>query len=93
MCETSIQMLMLDEIRLRLHVHHEPFCFFSGALLGLDADRTEMLDWMRSNHAEILSAIRDSGKFEEESEQKLITALDAFADVFQPTQAKGTEAA
>ena len=47
MCETSIQMLMLDEIRLRLHVHHEPFCFFSGALLGLDADRTEMLDWMQ----------------------------------------------
>ena len=62
-------------------------------LTDIQRYETEMLDWMRSNHAEILSAIRDSGKFEEESEQKLITALDAFADVFQPTQAKGTEAA
>jgi F-type H+-transporting ATPase subunit alpha len=54
---------------------------------------TELLDWMRSNKGEILSAIRDSGKFEDETEQKLIAALDEFANVFQPTQAKGTEAA
>jgi len=52
-----------------------------------------MLDWMRSNKGEILSAIRDSGKFEDETEQKLIAALDEFANIFQPTQAKGTEAA
>jgi F-type H+-transporting ATPase subunit alpha len=51
---------------------------------------SEMLDWMRSNKSDILSAIRDSGKFEEETEQKLISALDEFAEIFQPTQAKGT---
>jgi F-type H+-transporting ATPase subunit alpha len=51
---------------------------------------SEMLDWMRSNKSDILSAIRDSGKFEEATEQKLITALDEFAEIFQPTMAKGT---
>ena len=51
-----------------------------------------MLDWMRSNKSDILSAIRDSGKFEEETAQKLITALDEFAEIFQPTQAKETGA-
>ena len=54
---------------------------------------TEMLDWMRSNKAEILDAIESSGKFEEEAEQKLIAALDEFAGIFQPTAAKSTEAA
>ena len=61
---------------------------------------SEMLDWMRSNHAEILSAIRDSGKFQDETQQQLIAALDEFASVFQPTtviaaasSGKGTEAA
>jgi len=54
---------------------------------------TEMLDWMRSNHGEILAAIRDSGKFEKDTEQKLISALDEFAEMFQPAKAKGTEAA
>ncbi|MBW1685176.1 MAG: F0F1 ATP synthase subunit alpha [Deltaproteobacteria bacterium] len=47
----------------------------------------ELLDHIRSNHGDILSTIRDSGKLEEEVEQKLIAALDAFADVFQPTKA------
>ena len=47
----------------------------------------ELLDHIRANHADILSAIRDSGKLEEEVEQKLIAALDAFADVFQPAKA------
>ena len=55
---------------------------------------SEMLDWMRSNHAGIFEAIKSSGKFEDDTEQKLIAALDAFGDVFQPTAAKGsTEAA
>ena len=47
----------------------------------------ELLDYLRASHAEILSAIHDSGKLEEEVEQKLIAALDAFADVFQPAKA------
>ena len=53
-----------------------------------------MLDWMRSNKSDILSEISSSGKFEDATEQKLIAALDEFANVFQPTAAKGsTEAA
>ena len=63
------------------------------ALTDIQRYESEMLDWMRSNNGEILSAIRDSGKFEDDTEQKLIVALDEFANVFQPTQAKGTEAA
>ncbi len=63
------------------------------ALTDIQRYETEMLDWMRSNHGEILSAIRDSGKFEEDTEQKLVSALDEFAKIFQPAQAKGTEAA
>ncbi len=47
----------------------------------------ELLDHIRANHGDILSTIRDSGKLEEEVEQKLIAALDAFADVFQPAKA------
>ncbi len=47
----------------------------------------ELLDHIRTNHGDILSTIRDSGKLEEEVEQKLIAALDAFADVFQPAKA------
>ena len=53
----------------------------------------EMLDWMRANHAGILAGIKSSGKFEESTEQELIAALDEFGKIFQPTQAKGTEAA
>jgi F-type H+-transporting ATPase subunit alpha len=53
----------------------------------------EMLDWMRANHAGLLDAIKSSGKFEESTEQGLIAALDEFGGIFQPTQAKGTEAA
>jgi F-type H+-transporting ATPase subunit alpha len=47
----------------------------------------ELLDYVRTSHGDILSAIRDSGKLEEEVEQKLIAALDAFADIFQPAKA------
>jgi len=46
----------------------------------------ELLDHIRAKHADILSSIRDSGKLEEAVEQKLIAALDAFADVFQPAK-------
>ena len=47
---------------------------------------------MRGSKAGILSEIRDSGKFEDATEQKLIAALDEFATIFQPTQAKGAAA-
>ena len=47
----------------------------------------EMLDYMRTNHADVLGSIRESGKLDEEVEEKLIAALDAFADIFQPAKA------
>ena len=58
-------------------------------LTDIQRYETEMLDWMRSSKAEILSAIRDSGKFEDDTEQKLIAALDQFASIFQPTSQVG----
>ena len=42
----------------------------------------EMLEYLRTNHGDVLKAIRDSGKLEEDVEQKLVAALDAFADIF-----------
>jgi F-type H+-transporting ATPase subunit alpha len=53
----------------------------------------ELLEWMRESKPEILAAIRDSGKFEEATEQQLIAALDEFAGIFEPTQAHGVEPA
>jgi len=53
----------------------------------------ELLDFVRSGHAEILDAIRESEKFEEDTEQKLIAALDEFANVFQPSSTGGSEEA
>jgi F-type H+-transporting ATPase subunit alpha len=53
---------------------------------------SEMLEYVRTNHGDVLKAIRDTGKLEEDVEQKLVAALDAFKDVFQPT-AGSSEAA
>ena len=53
----------------------------------------ELLDFMRSSQSEILGAIESSGKFEEETEQKLIAALDEFANIFQPSSGGSTEEA
>ena len=54
----------------------------------------EMLEFVKSGHAAVLEAIKSSGKLEEDTEQKLIAALDAFADIFQPSKSAGsTEAA
>jgi F-type H+-transporting ATPase subunit alpha len=54
----------------------------------------EMLEFIRANHGDVLKSIRDSGRLEEETEQKLAAALDAFAEIFQPSSApSGSEAA
>jgi F-type H+-transporting ATPase subunit alpha len=45
----------------------------------------EMLEYMRTDHGEILEAIRSTGKLEDETAEKLVAALDAFAQVFQPS--------
>jgi F-type H+-transporting ATPase subunit alpha len=55
----------------------------------------ELLDFIRSSKSDVLEAIEGSGKFDDDSEQKLIAALDEFANVFQATAtgAGGEEAA
>ena len=52
---------------------------------------SEMLEFIRTSYGGILDAIRDSGKFEEEVEQKLIAALDEFANIFQPSKSGGAD--
>jgi F-type H+-transporting ATPase subunit alpha len=51
----------------------------------------EMLEYVRTRHGDVLKAIRDSGKIEDDTATKLVAALDEFADVFTPS--KSTEAA
>jgi F-type H+-transporting ATPase subunit alpha len=51
----------------------------------------EVLAYLRAGHADILAGIREGGTLSDENEQKLIGALDAFADIFQG--GKSTEAA
>ena len=43
----------------------------------------EMLAYVRENHGGVLDAIRQSGKLDDETEAKLVAALDEFAQVFQ----------
>ncbi|MBS1107295.1 MAG: synthase alpha subunit [Deltaproteobacteria bacterium] len=53
----------------------------------------EMLAYVKSQHPEILAAIQSSGKLEEAVAAKLNAALDAFADVFQPSKRAHAEVA
>ena len=54
---------------------------------------SEMLEFMRGNHSGVLASIRETGKLESETEQKLIAALDAFAAIFQASAGAGNQAA
>jgi F-type H+-transporting ATPase subunit alpha len=53
----------------------------------------EMLEYLRSDHSDILEAIASSGKLEDDTAAKLTTALDAFAAIFQSSTGGVTEAA
>jgi F-type H+-transporting ATPase subunit alpha len=53
----------------------------------------EMLEYLRTNYGEILTTIRETGKLDDETEQKLIQALDDFGGVFQPSAGSSVEAA
>jgi F-type H+-transporting ATPase subunit alpha len=57
----------------------------SYAVEGLLQYESELLDFIRQNHADILSTIRDTSKLDPDTEEKLIAALDAFAEIFQPS--------
>jgi len=45
----------------------------------------EMLAYVRENHGGVLDAIGQSGQLDDETEAKLVAALDEFAGVFQAT--------
>jgi F-type H+-transporting ATPase subunit alpha len=53
----------------------------------------EMLEYMRTRHADVLEAIRTSGKLEDDTKKKLVAALDEFANIFVPTRRVGSQAA
>ncbi len=55
----------------------------------------EMQDYMRASHSDVLTEIRERGKLESDTEEKLIAALDKFAEIFQPKSGSpaGNEAA
>ncbi len=46
----------------------------------------EMLAFVREQHPEILQAVMQSGKLDEDTEAKLVGALDEFAKLFQATK-------
>ena len=46
----------------------------------------EFLDFLRRQHGEILSSIRDTLKFEDDTESSLIDAYDSFLDQFETSE-------
>jgi F-type H+-transporting ATPase subunit alpha len=44
----------------------------------------QMLEFMESKHADLLSEIKEKAKIDDELEEKLKKALDEFKTVFQP---------
>ena len=53
----------------------------------------EMLEYVSSRHADVVTAVRDSGKLEDATRTKLEAALDEFAKVFQPSVRGAAESA
>ncbi|MFP6606842.1 MAG: F0F1 ATP synthase subunit alpha [Myxococcota bacterium] len=53
----------------------------------------EMLAYMRSSHADLLDAIRSSGKLEDDVAEKLDAALDSFGESFRPQKSAAGAAA
>jgi len=54
------------------------------ALADIARYEQEMLAYMRSEHAELLQRIRESGRLDEAAAGDLARALDSFTNVFQP---------
>jgi F-type H+-transporting ATPase subunit alpha len=56
----------------------------------------EFLDYLGRSHEGILATIRDSRKFEEDTEKDLVSAYDSFLDQFETSEGHsikpGTEA-
>jgi F-type H+-transporting ATPase subunit alpha len=45
----------------------------------------ELLAYMNDSHADLIRTIGETGKLDEETEPKLVAALDAFTGMFQPS--------
>jgi F-type H+-transporting ATPase subunit alpha len=56
---------------------------------------TELQDYIRASHQDVLDEIKSTGKLGDETEAKLIAALDQFGEIFQPSKSSdaGDEAA
>jgi F-type H+-transporting ATPase subunit alpha len=48
----------------------------------------ELLAFIRTQHAEVLQRVRETGALDDETEKKLVAALDAFAKLFQPSKSE-----
>ncbi len=53
---------------------------------------SEFLDFVKRSHKGVLDAIRESGKFEDSSEQALTGAYDAFLDQFETSDGRSVKA-
>ncbi|MCU0668740.1 MAG: F0F1 ATP synthase subunit alpha [Myxococcota bacterium] len=53
---------------------------------------SEMMAFIKSRHPEILAAIQSTGKLEDDTRAKIDKALDAFAQIFQPSKSAGAAA-
>ncbi len=53
---------------------------------------SEFLDYLSRSHAEVLGAIRESGKFEDENEQALEKAYESFLDQFETSDGHSIKA-
>ncbi len=53
---------------------------------------SEFLDYLSRSHGEVLAAIRESGKFEDENEQALEKAYESFLDQFETSDGHSIKA-
>ncbi len=53
---------------------------------------SEFLDYLSRSHGEVLAAIRESGKFEDENEQALEKAYESFLDQFETSDGQSIKA-
>ncbi len=53
---------------------------------------SEFLDYLSRSHGDVLGAIRESGKFEDENEQALEKAYDSFLDQFETSDGNSVKA-
>ncbi len=53
---------------------------------------SEFLDYLSRSHSEVLAAIRESGKFEDDSEAALEKAYDSFVDQFETSDGSSIKA-